>query len=334
MKIKIHQIGKIFLLLFTLAFCNVKKGVAQYAPAVGQPGTTAISKDSSIIVNWAKHCTISRGLQDITNSTLGVTTVGDSSSANGVADMNNVISLGDGGMATCTFQYPIINADGYDFAVFENSFENNFLELAFVEVSSDGTYFSRFPAISLTDTTEQVGSFDYLNPTKINNLAGKYIGGYGVPFDLQELINDTNINLNNITHVRVIDVVGNINNVFASHDSESRKINDPWPTPFASGGFDLDAIAVIHQDNSSGIAFNSNKKNNISVFPNPSSDYIQLNTLQPNNCKMKIYTLEGSLVKEFSNASNSYNISFLDKGIYILKIESGNEIENIKLVKN
>ncbi len=321
-------------LTFIFALLITSISTAQFAPAAGQIGSSAIYKDSSIIVNWAKSATITRGFQDISNTSLGETFIGDSSSVIGMADINNVISLGDGGSVICQFQYPIINGIGYDFAVFENSFQDDFLELAFVEVSSDGLYYNRFPAISFTDTTEQIGSFDLINPSKLNNLAGKYRGGYGVPFDLQELISDTNLNLNNITHVRVVDVVGSINNLYANYDSEQRKINDPWPTPFSSGGFDLDAIAVIHQDNSSGIVFNSYKKNGISVFPNPASDYIQLNILQHNNRIIKIYTLEGSLVKEFSNAGNSYNISFLDKGIYMLKIESGNEIENIKLVKN
>jgi hypothetical protein len=36
-------------------------------------------------------------------------------------------------------------------------------------------------------------------------------------------------------------------NNYASCDSQGHQINDPWPTPFPTGGFDLDAVGVIHQ---------------------------------------------------------------------------------------
>ncbi|QQR94474.1 MAG: hypothetical protein IPJ93_11675 [Bacteroidota bacterium] len=125
--------------LFSLTESN-----GQFAPPASQPGTTAIHKDSSIIVSWATQCSIVRGWQDISNHSLGVCTIGDSTSALGMADGLDVVSLGDGGMATLTFANPIMNGSGWDFAVFENSFSETFLELAFVEVSSDGVNFFVF----------------------------------------------------------------------------------------------------------------------------------------------------------------------------------------------
>ncbi|MEO8761868.1 MAG: T9SS C-terminal target domain-containing protein, partial [Bacteroidia bacterium] len=117
--------------------------IAQFAPPKGQAGSTAMYKDSIAFVAWATTCKITRGLQDISNTSSGYTTVGDSLSPIGIAD-GNVISLGDGGVVICTFQNEIYNGAGYDFAVFENSFDGNYLELAFVEVSSDGINFFRF----------------------------------------------------------------------------------------------------------------------------------------------------------------------------------------------
>jgi hypothetical protein len=67
-----------------------------------------------------------------------------------------------------------------------------YLELAFVEVSSDGINYFRFPATSLTPTDNQVSNTAYMNAANINNLAGKYIGGYGTPFDLDELAGTRN----------------------------------------------------------------------------------------------------------------------------------------------
>jgi hypothetical protein len=171
-----------------------------------------------------------------------------------------VVSLGDGGMATATFAAPIADGPGPDFAVFENSMNDTFLELAFVEVSSDGVHFARFPAISLTPVDTQVaGSVD---TTDIHNLAGKYRAGFGTPFDLAD-IRDPRVNTSAITHVRVVDVVGTVGlatdeetgeihfdpalAALAGKDSEGRMVNDPYPTPYYSCGFDLDAIGVIHK---------------------------------------------------------------------------------------
>ena len=71
-------------------------------------------------------------------------------------------------MATVTFASPIYNGEGPDFAVFENGFDIDdeydptgvlhFLELAFVEVSSDGENFFRFPAVTNVPSTARKGS--------------------------------------------------------------------------------------------------------------------------------------------------------------------------------
>src|SRR6218665_1232014 len=192
---------------------------AQYAPAVGFPGTTAMSKDSSAFVAWATGSRIQRGLQDISNASLGYANVGDSTAVIGMAGATGVVSLGDGGNAVVRFAHPIINGPSWDFAVFENSFNDTFLELAFVEVSSDGTHFYRFPASSLTDTSSQTGSFDTTFATKINNLAGKYRALYGTPFDLAELSGIAGLDINNIHYVKIVDVVGSILPQYARYDT-------------------------------------------------------------------------------------------------------------------
>jgi len=41
---------------------------------------------------------------------------------------------------------------------------------------------------------------------------------YGTPFDLEEMIGIIGLNVDSITHVKVIDVVGSINPLYASYD--------------------------------------------------------------------------------------------------------------------
>jgi len=318
---------KIVLLISAFSI-NVK--AQTYPPIVGQAGTTAMYKDSSAFVNWVTGCNVIRGLQDVSTPTLGFANVGDSSMVIGQALTNGVVSLGDGGSAICTFQYPIKNGIGNDFAVFENSFDDTFLELAFVEVSSDGINFVRFPSHSLTDTTIQTGTFGTTDATKLNNLAGKYRGSYGTPFDLQELASNPNLNINAITHVKIIDVVGSINKAFAKRDSYNNMINDPWPTPFPNGGFDLDAIGVINQNTSVGLKEN-NPDEKIAIYPNPLNIGETLTiTSTKEILQITIYNYSGQ--KIISTKQNTIATSNFLEGIYFIEIKSVNGSVTKKLL--
>ncbi len=321
------KILQLLIVLSTLSFTSFSQ---TYAPAVGQPGTTAMHKDSSAFVNWATGCKVVRGYQDISNTSLGFASAGDSSMATGPAMSNGVVSLGDGGTAICSFQYLIKNGPGPDFAVFENSFDDSFLELALVEVSSDGVNFVRFPAHSLTDTLTQTGSFGSTDPTKINNLAGKYRGGYGTPFDLQDLAVFSNININAITHVKIIDVVGSANKAYAKRDHYNNMINDPWPTAFASGGFDLDAIGVINQNTNVGLTENG-LETSFSLYPNPvnKGEKLLFNSSEVIT-SIDVYSFSGQ--KILSSDSNFLSTSNLDKGIYFVHVNSAKGSINKKVI--
>lgn len=228
-----------------------------YASAADQPGTTAIAMDSPLFVAWATVVhELVRGPQDINNPSGDLATYGAASDALGPAQgtVFDTVSLGDGGWVTLGFDQPIRNGAGADFAVFENGFADAFKELAFAEVSSNGVDFFRFAAHSLTQTLTQVGGFGLVDPTDLNNLAGKYAVGYGTPFDLEELVGVSPLlNVDAVTHVRIVDVVGRIdaapgNPAYQpSLDSFGNVVNDPYSTPFPTGGFDLDAVGVIHQ---------------------------------------------------------------------------------------
>jgi len=170
----------------------------------------------------------------------------------------------------------IRNNTGYDFAVFENGFVSlnttpggsvtgqMFTELGFVEVSSNGTDFVRFPSVSLTPAL--VGGLGTIEVSDVYNLAGKHPNAYGVcmgtPFDLAEIADDPNIlsgvvDINNIAFVRIVDIPGSGHfhdraaeyidpNSYPQWQTypESRPVYDAWVTT-GSGGFDLEAIGVL-----------------------------------------------------------------------------------------
>lgn len=312
--------------------------VAQFAPPVGQLGTTAIHKDSSVFVAWATGSSIIRGYQDISNTSLGYASVGDSSMALGMAGANGVVSLGDGGYAIVTFANPISDGVGWDFAIFENSFSDTYLELAYVEVSSDGITYFRFPCTSYTQDTVQVGGFGNIDATKIDNLAGKYRALYGTPFDLQQLSSQVGLNTNAITHVKIIDVVGSIQDAYARYDQYGNKINDPWNTPFASSGFDLDAVGVIH--NSTNGIKDIAAQINFSIYPNPANELVSIHFNFDNAEKAKIILTDytGKELKIVESIQNSglqnilLNVSELKGGIYFISIFTQTEVVTKKLV--
>ncbi|MBC2601833.1 hypothetical protein [Puniceicoccus vermicola] len=186
-------------------------------------------------------------------------------------DAYGVVSLGDleqidldnelePGSLTLRFAEPIRNLAGADFAVFENGFldaataSDDFpkisAELAYVEVSTNGVEFVRFPAISGTE--DSVGGYGSVDPTKLYNLVGKHANAYqrswGTPFDLSDLegtdpVVNGLVDLDDIRYIRIVDIPGSGDFL----DSLGNPIYDAWPT-YGSGGADIDALGLISQE--------------------------------------------------------------------------------------
>jgi len=207
----------------------------------------------------------------------------------------DIVSLGDlgqeqidqgmpPGQIILKFDEPIRQSGGYDFVVFENGFAASanwdegtvagqmFAELAYVEVSSNGEDFVRFPSVSLT--AERV---DFLLGTieaaNVYNLAGKHPNAYGTctgtPFDLSDIVDHLDVvsglvDINDIQYLRIIDIPGSgdfydqavkhINpNTYPDwiFYANNHPIFDSWNTSLApidpSGGFDLEAVGVLEE---------------------------------------------------------------------------------------
>ncbi len=310
-------------LIVILIFVLNNFAFAQFAPPAGQPGSTAIYKESPVFTGWAQNVEIYRGYVDISDKSLGFADYGDKEYIFGIAD-GKVLSLGDSGVVVIKLDKPVFNGDSWDFAVFENGFNDEFLELAFVEVSSDGDHYYRFPAVSFTDTTVQTGTFGATDATKIHNLAGKYRVNYGTPFDLDFIEDNNLLDKNNIRFIKIIDVIGSLDDRYATYDSKGNKINDPFPTPFNSGGFDLDAVGIIHQK-----IQNSNDDTgmtDIIIYPNPVVSILQIRSVS--NCISNIEILDVSGSKYNISqiyGSGIYDLSSIQPGMYFIKIDFGKD---------
>lgn len=250
--------------LFFIAFLSAAMSptilAGPFAPAAGQLGSTAIAHNDPGIIAWAIGATVDYSGA----SALPDQEFRDASRALGAAKPGSLavfdaVSLGRGGEIILDFAKPIVNGLGADFAVFENSFSDTFLELGAVWVSDgslapDGSGNKLFLPFADTRslTSSPVNAFATLDPTNIDGLAGKYRGGFGTPFDLDSLVPlinlikvdlpSFNFDLNNIEQVKIVDIVGD----GSVKDGAGAPIYDPYPT-VGSTGFDLDAVGVIHQ---------------------------------------------------------------------------------------
>jgi hypothetical protein len=217
----------------------------------------------------------------------------DTNKALGPATGNNldIVSLGDldsgqigqgvpAGQITLSFSEPVSDCNGYDFVVFENGLVSlintgggsikgqMFAELGYVEVSSNGVDFVRFPSVSLT--AGLVGMYGTIEISDIYNLAGKHPNAEGVctgtPFDLSEVAGEGSVlsgvvDINNINYVRIIDIPGSgdfedeaVGHIdpgswpFWDFYASNHLIYDAWIT-FDSGGVDLEAVGVLEEQN-------------------------------------------------------------------------------------
>ncbi|MEM1211163.1 MAG: PEP-CTERM sorting domain-containing protein [Planctomycetota bacterium] len=183
------------------------------------------------------------------------------------------VSLGDAssvqgpGSITVGFAKAITNGVGADFAVFENAFlgftDDSFVfaELAFVEVSTNGVDFARFPTTSLTTVPDPIGApiistdldaffgrdFALIPSAGVDGFAGVDVTNEGTPFDLETLATDPlvvsgDLDLTEVNFVRLIDVPGD----GRFTDSSGNPIFDSFDPGNVSGGFDLDAVGVIN----------------------------------------------------------------------------------------
>jgi hypothetical protein len=193
----------------------------------------------------------------------------------GVADVYN---LGAGGSITLGFDdnggatpRAIVDGPGADFIVFENPFlsgANSFAELLFVEVSTDGTSFARFPVVS--NTPGKLWEFSPINPNNVSGFGGVHpvlanvdtntinpfdpaVAG-GDAFDLSALASHPlvvagTVDLQQIRYLRLVDVIGD-GSLF-DDQVPAKPIYDPFynqslTAPGSNNGADLDAVSVIN----------------------------------------------------------------------------------------
>jgi len=203
------------------------------------PLRRAIPKENQRIIGWGVEV-----IERVEGTGLSPLFTDESEALGPVSgDPLEALSLGEGGAVTIRLSTPAVEGHGAELAVFENSFNDSFLELAYVELSSNGVDFARLPSIYLG--RERLGPFGEQPAQLIEGLAGSTRGGWSPPIDLyalaeHPLVQLGRVDLNAIEYIRVIDIRGD----GSALDSSGRAIYDPYPTA-QSAGFDLDGVSVL-----------------------------------------------------------------------------------------
>jgi hypothetical protein len=237
-----------FVVSIFLSSNSLKAGLLMYSGPneTGHAIDPAIPTNDPRFVGWATSI-------DATRTALaprGSSVIDQNGDFNSLGDLGATqIAMGFApGFLTVRFDQNISNGNGADFVVFENGgvflpAPLLFAELAFVEVSSNGSDFARFPSISLNTESDLAVDFgrDFasLDTRNVFNLAGKHQNGFGTPFDLDSLLIDPLVSnglvdLNQIQFVKLVDIPGN----GAFLDSQGTPVLDAWLTT-GSGGFDF-----------------------------------------------------------------------------------------------
>lgn len=103
------------------------------------------------------------------------------------------------------------------------------------------------------------------------------------------------------------------------------------------GSFDAnispEAIAIDYRDNTS---VEENTKEQVSIYPNPANDFINVSTDMINASNIVIYDITGKEVfkTSISRDKNVINVSSLKKGMYFLSVSNNQKLSSATLIIN
>ena len=119
------------------------------------------------------------------------------------------------------------------------------------------------------------------------------------------------------THVRVVDVVGSIDPQWATYDAYGHMVNDPFPTISYSGGFDLDAVGVLHTATES---VERVEESRLRVWPNPARERLMVSGRSGSTAVLS--DMRGRVVAiVVCGEAATMDIETLPAGVYILRVD-------------
>jgi len=112
------------------------------------------------------------------------------------------------------------------------------------------------------------------------------------------------------------------------------KSADRYNAPLDQYGYGIPNFETALNSYSSHLSILDENSFNLTVFPNPVKDSFNISSDDFSDVSIQIYTVVGKKVFEKTQlAFNNIDISFLNKGIYLLKITKGNQHKMFKIIK-
>ncbi|MFT5778223.1 MAG: hypothetical protein ACI837_001179, partial [Crocinitomicaceae bacterium] len=112
-------------------------------------------------------------------------------------------------------------------------------------------------------------------------------------------------------------------------DQFGQAVNDPFPTPYPSSGFDLEAIGVIHQEPAGQSILEPTIS--VKIYPNPAVKGDHLHILTKSSvATISLYRIDGSLIESWNESHHI--LSELASGVYVLKVISGQYSTTSKVI--
>jgi hypothetical protein len=254
--------------------------------------------------------------------------VGNSVTTDG---LGNIIITGEFSSDSITFDSYLLNNFGLN-------------DIFIVKYNSIGNVLGATTAGGIKD--------DYSNHISSDAFGSFYLTGY---FESDTLVIDGTTLVNNgIDNIFLAKFNSNCNIIWARsvegnlYDYSNSITNDSIGNVYITGSFNSSSI-VFENDtlinnghpnffiSKLGYATSINELNNVIesiIFPNPSSQVLNIKTIP--NSEIYIYNIEGKLVKSaFANCNLTIiNISFLSKGIYLIKVKTDKGITINKFIKS
>ena len=115
-------------------------------------------------------------------------------------------------------------------------------------------------------------------------------------------------------------MIGTIDPQYATYDAFGHIVNDPWPTNFASSGFDLSGVGVIHQK---PVGIGNHEMPQVFAYPNPCNGTLYI--INENAENVALYDMNGRLLQMVDNGDThiTLNMQSYPAGLYLLKVGNG-----------
>lgn len=115
---------------------------------------------------------------------------------------------------------------------------------------------------------------------------------------------------------KVSSTISEINKITFTGSVINIKSNSGTSTSYAVSTIKLLSFGTVS-------GFETTSTADIYIYPNPATDYITVEHLPATDVDVYVYSISGVkvLFKQLNNLSNSLDISSLNRGLYILKIE-------------